>query len=263
VSSGILQNVVVHLAGETCIARGQVDGVAVGQGSADAALAAAVQHVAAAGGGEVMLQPGRYVLQQPLELADRVVLRGSGRGTRLVVASQAEDAIGVLARSVGGVVVRDLAVEPLTPQSAFAGVVLDDCGDCQVLDVYARHFAGHGIVVRNNSFLCEVRGCKLADNSRSGLLMDHLFEKGRVGDFIPNLVTNCIAYGGGHGFQTIRTIVANFVGCQAFQTRLCGFRIEGVSNSVALTGCRTFKIVGDAVSVEASHEFNATGNIFC
>jgi hypothetical protein len=260
----IAQGVWVYEKNGVTVALGKITGEELWK-HADAAtvLQSALSAAGEAGGGEVELQPGVFRLQEPLRLPSRTTLRGSGRGTRLVVDAADGEGVGVLAQGAKGAVVRDLAIHAGAEGTQRAGAVFDDCGDCQMIDVYAQDFAGCGLVVRNNSFLCEVRGCKLANNGEAGLRLEQLADKGRVGDYIPNLVTNCIAYGGGHGFQTIRCIVANFVACQAFQVNRCGFRIEGVSNSVLLSGCRTFKIVGDAVSVEASHEFNATGNIFC
>lgn len=81
-------------------------------------------------------------------------------------------------------------------------------GDCKVRDVFAVGFADYGIWVRNNSFLCEVRGCTLAGNDKANLYL-HELARGNYGDFIPTLVTNCIAYGGGKGIEVARLISAS------------------------------------------------------
>lgn len=256
------QNIVIYQQNGTTFARGAVDQRLLAEGSASAAIQRALDAAGSTGGAEVIISPGNYRLESPLRVPSRTTLRGSGRGSRLDCACTEAEPLGVLAKGVQGACVRDLAVYA-TSRSQFAGVVLDDAGDSQIFDIYAQGFGGHGVVVRNNSFLCEVRGCKLANNAISGLLMSELTQGGRVGDFLPNLVSNCIAYGGGHGFMAHHCIVTNFVGCQAFQVNQCGFRIQAVSNSVLISGCRTFKIIGDAVSVDASHEFNASSNIFC
>ena len=52
-------------------------------GSGSVALQAAVDHVAARGGGTVKLLPGRHVLRAPVELRSRVRLEGSGDDTIL------------------------------------------------------------------------------------------------------------------------------------------------------------------------------------
>ncbi len=48
-----------------------------------------------------------------------------------------------------------------------------------------------------------------------------------------------------------------------FETKDIGFHIRNVSNSVLVSGCRTFQIDNDAICVENSHEINISSNIFC
>jgi hypothetical protein len=90
-----------------------------------------------------------------------------------------------------------------------------------------------------------------------------LENKGRGGDYVPNLVNNSFAYGGGHGFETNFAIVLNIVGCAVFQSKGYGFYIHSSSNSVLLSGCRTFQVEKDAVYVSNSAELNVSSSIFC
>jgi hypothetical protein len=206
---------------------------------------------------------GTFLLEEPVRLADDVHLRGSGRGTRLQVSEANRDGVGLLCEGLHGVAVSDLALTAGANEGAVAGVVLDDCGDCQVRDVFAVGFAHYGIWVRNNSFLCEVRGCKLGGNGRANLYLEHLERGGRGGDYAPNLVTNCIAYGGGTGFECDRAIVLNIVGCAVYQPNKYAYHVRNTSNSVLISGCRSFQVEQDAVVVEASHEINISSNTFC
>jgi hypothetical protein len=108
-----------------------------------------------------------------------------------------------------------------------------------------------------------LRGCKVGGAGKSGIFLDQLAHGGRGGNFVPNLVTNCIVYAGGVGIETNRAIVANLVACEAFQTGGPGFHVHSDSNSVLVSGCRTFQIQDDAVRVENSNELNVSSNIFC
>lgn len=266
----LMQSILVYRAAGAVVCRGAIDGAERAFSTAHAALQHAIdaahRHVDREGdphlGGQVQLQPGRYELESTLRLLSGVSLLGAGPSTRLIAPAQ-DDAIALEATAGDRVVVRDLAVAPRRVGQGFAGIVLDGTGASRVIDVRAQGFGGHGVVLRNNCFLNEVRGCEFAGNQTSGLLLHTLERHSRVGEFVPNLVANCISVGGGHGFQLSRAIVVNLVGCQAYQSRQCGFLIEKVSNSVCLSGCRTFQIERDAVHVHDSHEFNATGNIFC
>ncbi len=215
------------------------------------------------GGGEVTLGRGDFVLDEPLRLASNVTLRGGGRGTRLRVGKGNTAGVCVLGEGVDGAVVADLALNGAGPGEARSGVVLDDCGDCTLRGLFAVGFAEHGLEVRNNSFLCHVHGCSLTDNARAGLAFRQLARDGRAGDYVPNMVSDCTVYGGQTGIECERAIVVNITGCQAFQTRGPAYHIHSVSNSVAVSGCRSFQIETDAVVVEHSHEINITGNIFC
>jgi hypothetical protein len=205
------------------------------------------------------MEQGRYPIGQPIRLRHRVRLSGAGRSTRLEVVGEA----GVLLEGLDSAEVSDLAIVAAKGSDAQVALTLDSCGDCQVTNVFAGGFAGHGIWLRNDSFLCTIRGCSAAGNSKSNIYLQDLAEKGRSGEFLPNLVADCTVYGGGKGIETKRTIVANIVGCCVFQTRDTGFHVHTESNSIVITGCRTFQVGKHAVLLEDTDEFNLASNIFC
>jgi hypothetical protein len=208
-------------------------------------------------GGEIKINRGEYSLDEVVRLGDNVWLRGSGRGTKLLV----KGASGLLGKGVKGVEISNLGVIA-ADDKANAGIILDSCGDSKIRDVLAVGFTGYGIWMRNNTFLSEVRGCSLAGNHMANLYIDHL-ERGDHGDFIPNLVSNCMIYGGGKGIDIERAIVLNVIGCVAYQTGDVAYHIHNTSNSVLISGCRSFQITGPAVAVEDTHEFNLSSNVFC
>jgi hypothetical protein len=80
---------------------------------------------------------------------------------------------------------------------------------------------------------------------------------------VPNLVTNCIVYGGGKGIECSRTIVLNIVACVIYQSQDVAYYVGNTSNSVLISGCRSFQIGSHAVVADGSHEFNLSSNIFC
>lgn len=226
--------------------------------SADITIQAAVDAIGDEGG-HIFLEPGRYPLHRPIQLRQRMRLSGSGRSTRLEVVGEA----GVVLAGLDSTEVADLAVVAAQGSNASAGLILDGCGDCQATNVFAGGFSGHGIWLRNHSFLCTLRGCSAAGNGRSNIYLQDLAERGRSGEYIPNLVADCMVYGGHKGIETKRTIVANIVGCCVYQTRDTGFHIHSESNSVVVTGCRTFQVGKHAVLLEDTDEFNLSSNIFC
>jgi hypothetical protein len=232
--------------------------VAAGR-DAGAVIQAAVD-AAAPGGGEVRLAAGRYPVAAPVKMRSHVRLHGGGRGTRLIAAGSEA---AVLCEGLDGAEVAGLALLPAERGKTRAGLVMDACGDCQATNLFAGGFGEHGIWLRNHAFLCTIRGCSAAGNGQSNIFLDTLAEKGRSGEFIPNLVADCMVYGGGEGIETRRTIVANIVGCCVFQTHGTGFHIHSESNSVVINGCRTFQVGKYAVLLEDTDEFNLSGNIFC
>ncbi|HEU5099100.1 MAG TPA: hypothetical protein VFU22_08775 [Roseiflexaceae bacterium] len=91
--------------------------------SASATVQAAIDALAETGG-EVRLGPGSFSLAGAIRLHDRIRLRGSGRGTRLVVGPTCEAGIGLLGAGAYGVVVSDLVLQPSQKLGGVAGIVL-------------------------------------------------------------------------------------------------------------------------------------------
>jgi len=225
---------------------------------ADETIQAAID-VAGDVGGQVFIEQGRYPIGRPIRLRSRVKLSGAGRSTRLHVSTPEA---GILCEGLEGVEVTDLALIAEPSSNPQAGLVMDGCGNCRVADLFAGGFNGYGIWVRNHAFLCEVRGCSLAGNRLAGVFFQK-HRRGRYGDFIPNLITNCVAYGGGKGYDIDETTVLNMVACMAYQTHGVAFHVHDISCSVLISGCRTFQIGDHAVLVERADEFNLSSNIFC
>jgi parallel beta-helix repeat protein len=225
------------------------------------ALQAAIDLLAEEGG-ELKIGPGRYYLDRPLTLHDNILLAGSGRSTRLMVNRKNSDGIGILCREVNGVTISDLTLSSGVNKDARNGIIIDNCGNVKIRDVFSVGFAEYGIWMRNSSFLCEITGCTLAGNGKANIYLSRL-RYGTIGNFIPNLINHCTIYGGGKGIECNEVIVLNIIGCILYQTGGTGFHLHTGSNSVLINGCRTFQISSDAILVEDTHELNVSGNIFC
>ncbi len=259
---GISQSLDLYRAGDAYYVKGRIDGNQYHKSkTADESLQFAISFLK--NGGEIMLQPGTFELHKQVNLASHVSLRGSGPATSLVLAKGHDTGVALSAVDRDRVVVTSLSLKAdKVHPNAKVGVLFEGCGDSSVQDVFCLSF-DHGIMLDKRSFLCEIRGCKIADSRKSGIYTKKLTGQGRGGDFVPNLITNCMVYGGEKGIECENTIVLNIVACQVYQTRLPGFHIHSESNSVVISGSRTFQIQSDAVVVENSHELNISGNTFC
>ena len=211
-------------------------------------------------GGEVFLPHGTYIINNSLQLKSNVKIHGAGPGTVLLV--QGGNDTGILLESLNNTVVADLTIMPAKKGTVEAGIILDDCGGCQVRNVHIQGFAKYGFWLRNNSFLCDLSTCKSADNGQANFYFENL-KRGRGGDYVPNMVNNSSSYGGKHGFELKGALVLNITGCIVYQSLDDGFYLHDGSNSVLISASRTFQVGGNAVTVENSHEVNLSGNIFC
>ncbi len=262
ITPGMEHDYKIYPQGEVFVVKSQVtDEIVAEKSNAATAIQTAIDLLET--GGEVFLHRGKYPIDQPLKLKNNVSLRGSGRGTRLELTDNNKEGIGIHGQGFNGAMASRFSIDGSNLDTSVAGILLDDCGDCTVSDVYAKNFSKYGIWVRNNSFLCEIKSCKLANNKEAGILMENLSRGGRGGDYVPNLIHGCIAYAGGTGIECKRSIVVNIVACMVHQPKKFGFHIHSISNSVLLSGCRTFQCLLDAVRVEDSHELNISSNIFC
>jgi hypothetical protein len=251
----------VYRTGDAVRAQGAIDRSEIAAGRDAAGVIQTALEALGPEGGDLLLAPGDFALDAPVEVPSNIWLHGAGRGTRLRVTRANKRGIALVAEGQRGIDVSNLTLVG-DSEGAEAGIRFSGCGDTKVRDVTAALFAGYGIWVREHSFLCEVRGCTLAGNRKAGIFFEN-HRRGRWGDFIPNLVTNCILYGGGRGIDCLETTVLNIVACAAYQTRDTAFLIRDVSYSVLISASRTFQIDGTAVVVQNTGEVNLSSNVFC
>jgi parallel beta-helix repeat protein len=213
-------------------------------------------------GGRLDIGTGEFTLDRSLVAGNNVTLAGQGKHTKLLFTGQADNGTGILIKDVQDVEIVDLMILS-RDQNVRAGIVVDNSGSCHIRDSKIIGFSEHGVIFRNNTFFSTVEGCELGGNLISNILLEELAKEGKYGDFLPNTISNNMIVGGGKGIETKRAIVANIIGCTIYQTGDVGIHLHSISNSVLISGCRTFQIGGHAVLVEDSDELNVSSNIFC
>ncbi len=214
-------------------------------------------------GGSIFLRSGRYRVKSPLILASKLEVKGEGPSTSLSVADDFKNGEAVfIADTLNDIQINNLSIRQSNNISSISGIYLNHCGTSSVSGVLLLGLTGHGICLSNCSFLCRIDNCTLGKIQNTAILFKNL-GKGRAGDWVPNTVSGCTIYSSGTGIELDSSIVANILGCQVFQTRGPAYYLHSQSNSVLISGCRSFQIRDVAVKVISSHELNVSGNIFC
>jgi len=263
IEAGLKQDFRVCQNGDGFVVLGAADGARFFESAeADTVIQFAIDALGAEGG-QVSLSRGEYPLNAPIVMKARVHLEGSGRATRLLVAESNLAGIGIEANKVNDFILSNLSLIAGANKAAKVGILIDACRGAQIEDLFVAGFADYGIWMRNQAFMNEITGCYLAGNRKVNLFLQKINLGGEAGELMPNLVSNCTIYGGGEGIKLSQASVVNVVACSVYQTNGAAFYLEKWSNSVLLSGCRSFQITGPAVVVDGSMEFNATGNIFC
>lgn len=194
-------------------------------------IQAALDEVAAAGGGEVVLAPGRYPFTGPLRVGNHTVLRGSG-GTTLVArlpdkaAVRAEgrqitlagfavegaarnrtgftDASGIAVIDAEGVRLDGLDISA----TAAAGIIVLNSARVQISGCTVRNSLADGFHITARSRFVQITGCASRDNG------DDLFA--------------CVGYGK-NGGQVENVVIS---GCQGSNGKGRGIACLGTRNLV-------------------------------
>jgi hypothetical protein len=213
-------------------------------------------------GGRLDIGAGEFRIDRSLVAGNNITLSGQGKFTKLIFTGGLNNEAGVLIKDVLDVEICDLMIISRN-QRVLSGIVVDNSGSCHIRNSKIIGFSEHGVVFRNNTFLSKVEGCEVGGNSVSNIYLEQLAKKGMYGDFLPNTISGNTIVGGGKGIETKRAIVANIIGCTVYQTNDVGIHLHSISNSILVSGCRTFQITGHALLVEDSDELNVSSNIFC
>eukprot|EP00930_Biecheleria_cincta_P058879 TRINITY_DN44676_c0_g1_i1.p1 TRINITY_DN44676_c0_g1~~TRINITY_DN44676_c0_g1_i1.p1 ORF type:complete len:452 (-),score=64.52 TRINITY_DN44676_c0_g1_i1:95-1450(-) len=218
----------------------------------------------------VRVEQGLFELDGPLFLPDGLQLQGAGRATKII--PKCDVAPGTFADgmlriiSKNGVRVCDLSLfvpSDYHDVSAEIGLLFESCGDCVVSGIFAACFSQYAVVLRKNTFLSHVRDSRFAGNGSAGLYLQHLEGDGRVGDYVPNMISGLEIFGGGIGVHLDHALCVNITGCQTFQTGGPGIYATNSSNSLVVSGCRCFQSFSTAMVVENSDELCVSGTALC
>ncbi len=264
----VTQSILVYRDGESFHALGAVDRRELFSSRyASEVLQKSLDLSASRGGGRVTIEPGVYPLSTTVVLKPYVSVVGAGNSTQLIVPRENKEGIAVLGERADGAMVADLLLDgdyKRNPDSA-EGIVIDDSADVTLERLFARGFHKFGIHIRNNCAFLKLTGCTAGCNDMANFRMTKLSgsNDSRLGWFVPNLINNCYAYGGGHGFELNNCICQNVVGCETYQVKGVGFYINNYGTSNSLSGCRAFMGRKQAVFWENSDEMNITSGMFC
>jgi hypothetical protein len=211
-------------------------------------------------GGRLEVGPGEFLIDRSLDVGDNVLISGQGRFSKLVFAGDYEIALSV--KDALDVEICEILIV-CRDQSVSSGIVVSNSGSCLVRDSKIVGFKKYGVVLANNTFLSRIESCEVAGNKVSNIYFMKLDSLGRMGNYIPNTVSNCMLVGGGKGIEFMTSTVANIQNNSFTQCQDHAIHLHSQSNAVLITGNHTFQIDGHSLLVEGfSHELNVTGNTF-
>lgn len=255
-------NLLIVPNGKSYLAFNEIDRAVLHQASSASAVLTWALNQVGAQGGTIRLASGVYLLDAPVELKDNVRLVGDGRATRVGVSALNEVGVCLSLKKVKGVVVQEMLLTGKGAKHARQAIVLDGAGDCKVRQMWITSFAEYGVYLKNSCYLCQVSDSTICGNGVSNVYL-HKCVEGEYGDYVPNTLSHLTIYGGGKGVELNNAVVVNIVACSCYHTTGMGFHIHDWSNSITLTGCRTFQILGNALVAQKANELNLSGNIFC
>lgn len=213
-------------------------------------------------GGCIRLSAGEFPLDTTITLGDNVRLSGEGRSTRVCLTESSDSGIAFSLTGVKGSMLTDMLISGKNGKKAHTGILLDGAGDCKLRSLWVTCFIKYGICLRNSCFLCQVTETTLSGNGVANCYIQKCIE-GEYGDYVPNTLSQLTIYGGGKGIELNNAVVVNILGCTCYHNTGAAYHIHSWSNSVTLTGCRSFQIDGCAVIAQKANELNFSGNIFC
>lgn len=211
-------------------------------------------------GGKLDVGPGDFLIDRPLKVGDNVSITGQGRFSRLVFKGPFE--IGLSIKDGLDVELSDILIV-CRDQSVSSGIIVDNSGSCVIKDAKIVGFEKYGIVFKNRTFLSKIEGCELAGNEVSNIYFTKLDSSGRLGDYIPNTISNCIIVGGGKGIELDNAFLTNIISNSFTQCLDHAIHIHTESNAILVNGNHTFQIDGHSLFIEDyAYEMSISGNMF-
>ncbi len=211
-------------------------------------------------GGRVDIGPGEFLIDRPLDVPDNTSVTGQGRFTKLVFEGSFENALSI--KDGMDVEISDILIV-CRDQSVSSGIVIDNSGSCVIKDAKIVGFNKYGVVFKNDTFISKIEGCELAGNIVSNIYFMKLDSAGRLGDYIPNTISNCMIVGGGKGIELNNAFLTNIISNSFTQCLDHAIHIHTQSNAIVVNGNHSFQIDGHSLLIENfAYEMNITGNMF-
>jgi Ca2+-binding RTX toxin-like protein len=236
---------------------------ATGNGSSDdtAALQKAINAAAAAGGGEVHIDAGTYVLSAKagscLTLKSNVTLQGDGIGnTTLKLADGSSAAVTSLIKASG----HDLGASRLSLDgnrehnaAAATGWLNGSATQVHLDTLEAKDFAGDGLDLRGKNSQVSLSNSTVHGNAGDGLVADYLSNSVFTG--------NTAADNGGNGYNLGGDV--RLVDSDAYRNGASGVLLQegtsGARSALSVEGGVIFANHGDGVTVSAAELFSISG----
>jgi Ca2+-binding RTX toxin-like protein len=237
---------------------------ATGNGSSDdtAALQKAINAAAAAGGGQVHLDAGTYILSTKagscLTLKSNVTLQGDGIGTTtLKLADGASAAVTSLIKAGNS---HDVGASRLTldgnaghTAAVATGWLNGSATQVQLDSVEAQHFAGTGLDLRGKNSQITLTNSSVHDNGADGLVADYLSN---------STFTHNSAYAnGGNGYNLGGDV--RLIDNDAYRNGGSGVFLQegtsGVRSALSVEGGLIYGNHADGVTVSAAELFSISG----
>jgi parallel beta-helix repeat protein len=239
--------------------------VPIGSTSAETYINAAIDAAVAAGGGEVLLLEGTYVIDDFIFVHDNITLSGMGANTIIKI----KDGSGVMSAITNdddvapgnkNIVIKDLTVDGNKANQANTqfGININSCTDTSgriiIRNCFVNHVRDVGIHAYNSKTVL-IDKCALTDCGKTGV---EALIKGNVSNVA---VTNCTCSDGYNGiwlYGCTDSIISN---CTCFSTTGSGIALTNSTTRTAVTGCTLYNAT-DGLYISGSTYNAISGNTF-
>jgi parallel beta-helix repeat protein len=218
----------------------------------------AIQDVAAAGGGMVVLLEGTYIITGSINLASNVALVGQGPGTVLRIPNGFNRDINVIYGSgISNVLVANLMIDGNRASQAagtMRGIYLSSVSFAVVRNCWVGYMRSAGIYITSSSY-CIVEGCHVMYNGSDGVcLYNYCYYC---------VVSNCVITGNSYGITIFFCSYIAVEGCVLYLNPSGGISITW-SSFVTVCGCAIYNSYsGTGISVSLASGVAIVGNVVC
>ena len=262
-----LQGYIIYKQGNKTIAIGDVDRAEKARSTkADVVFNKVVKLLSNSGGGEITIKQGDFPIHAPINLENRVTIRGAGNASILRLMSDNEKGIILSAESKTQIKLENFtcAGDESHPNENSTGVFFRKTGLSEIKSVYSHDFRGYGFWLKDDCFANLLVENMTSGNDKAGYFIDKTLwvNTNPGGGFVPNKLIGCYSYAeDGHAFLFDKAICQDIVGCVYYLPKGHGFYFRNNSTSNLVSGCRGFMGFQDGIHLENADEMNISSNI--